>query len=110
MKQLLILVVFLLPLVSSINSFGYEQSKVIFFILTTTILGLWLLKTKLQFNLVTQVALGFVTVLLLSSLWGINLLNSFVGTEPYFQGWLLYAYLFVFFLIIQFSDIKLKNY
>lgn len=110
MNKLPLVAIFLLPLIPAAFGFGYEQTKVIFFIIVTSVLGVCLLKSKLQFDLTSQVALGFLTVLLLASCLGVNLFQSFFGVAPYYQGWLLYAYLFIFFLSVKSADIKLKEW
>mgnify|MGYP001559023186 CR=1 FL=1 len=110
-KQILILgIIFLLPLLGSFKGFGYEQIKVLFFIVSISLLGLFFIKKQIKWTTVSKLAGLFILALTLTSLIGINPQNSILGTYPYSQGAILYLYLFLFFLIVRGSNIKLKTY
>lgn len=108
----LLTIIFLLPLLSSYKGFGYEQIKVLFFLISISLIGLiWLLrKQKFKLTSVGKAAGIFIAVLSLASILGIDPKASILGSPPYFQGLILYAYLFLFFLLVSSSDIKLKTF
>lgn len=93
-------------------TFGYEQIKVLLFLLLITFSGfLWALsKPKLKLTSISKVGLGFIAILGLTSFLGLNPVLSFLGTEPYYQGWILYCYLFLFFLMVIGVNIEFKNW
>lgn len=111
-KILLLLTVFFTPLIYDWFNFGYEQAKVIFFILLTSLTFIfWILgKPKLKWDLIKTFSLIFILALLLTSITGLNLNNSLWGTEPYYQGWLTYFCLFIFSLMVSSLKIPLKYY
>ncbi|MDO8639073.1 MAG: O-antigen ligase family protein, partial [Candidatus Daviesbacteria bacterium] len=111
-RFLLLLAVFFTPLIGETFNFGYEQAKVIFFIFLISITFIfWLLgKPKLKWDLVKTFSLIFIIALLITSLTGLNFNNSLWGTEPYFQGWITYFYLFIFSLMVSSLKIPLKYY
>lgn len=108
--------ILLIPIIPSINFVGYEQVKVILFIILTTILGfVWWFGLffypkifLLKINLTLKFALVFIIILLVTSFLGFNPKDSILGTSPYFQGFLTYLYLFFFGLVIY--NLKLKLY
>lgn len=113
LKGGLLTTVFLLPLIGAVNGFGYELSKVIFFIFSVTTLGfLWIVASKNNLNIkrssISKAALVFLLVLLITSLTGIDLKSSLLGNQPYFQGLILYSYLCLFYLLTKTHEIKLK--
>ncbi len=112
LKILLLLTVFLTPLLGASNSFGYEQTKIAFFIFSSSLIGfIWLAgKPKLKWNLVKIASLGFIFILLVSSILGVDLKQSLLGSNPYFQGWLVYAYLGLFSVLVASSKIRLESY
>lgn len=101
----LLLTVFLIPIITPFQSFGYEKSKIFFFIVLTSLSGflwIWLVhqqKIKLRWNAIKIISLIFILILLLTSFLGINPMASLVGKEPYFQGWVIYGYLWFFALM-----------
>lgn len=111
-KFLLSLMIFILPLIGANKNLGYEQIKVfVFIIILTFICFLWLfLKPKIKLTNIRFAALLFFGSLVVTSFSGLNPLNSFTGVYPYFQGWVLYSYLFLFSLLISWINIKLETY
>lgn len=115
LKILLLLTVFLTPLIGATGNFGYEQAKVLFFIGLTSLSGfvwfLYLIKNpKFKWSGISKAAGLFSIVLLVTSLMGVNPTQSMLGSQPYFQGWVLYAYLFLFFLLVSWSKIRLQHW
>ena len=110
LKILLLLNLFLIPLLGSTGDFGYEQIKVVFFIVSITLIGfVWVFgKHKLKWNPIKIASSIFILTLFLTSILGINSRVSFLGNDPYFQGWVVYAYLFLFSFLISVSKLKLK--
>lgn len=102
---------FFIPLLGPYRDFGYEKTKVIFFLLSTSLVGfIWLLtKPKLQWDLIKIASLVFILVLFATSGLGLDFRASFLGTEPYFQGLALYAYLFLFSILVSSVKIKLEH-
>lgn len=114
-KSLLLLTVFLTPLIGAYGSFGYEQAKVFLFIVLTSLSGFvwffYLIKNpKFEWSGISRTAGIFIVILLITSLMGVNPAQSILGTQPYFQGWILYAYFFLFFLLVRVSKIKLEHW
>ncbi len=105
---LLLLTVFLTPLLGASFNFGYEQIKVLFFIVSISLSGfLWLMRRPIfRWTGISIVAGLFIITLFVTSIIGIEPQTSFFGSEPYFQGVILYAYLFLFFLLVSASKIK----
>lgn len=116
LKFLLLLIVFLTPLLNPIKSLGYEQTKVFFFIIFLTLGGfLWTIYSlrhpvKIAWSPIQKAATLFIAILFLTSILGVDRWNSFLGTQPYFQGAILYAYLYLFFLLISWSRISLEKW
>lgn len=112
LKLILLLIIFLTPLVGSLGGYGFEESKVIFFFLATTIASLLFIYLILIRSIVVvwsgiKTILGlFMLVLLLTSVFGIDWHNSLFGQPPYFQGFILYFYLYIFFILT--SSVKLS--
>lgn len=112
MKTTLLLTIFLIPLLGATNYLGYEQIKVLFFILSISLIGfVWVWKKPdLKWDLIRIISAVFILMLFIASVFGIDLKASFFGREPYFQGWILYAYLFLFALIASQAKIKLEHW
>lgn len=112
LKPLLLLTVFLTPLLGAYQALGYEQIKVLFFILSITLIGfIWVFKKpKLEWNLIRLASFIFILTLFIASVLGINPQGSLLGKEPYFQGTIVYAYLYLFSLLISQSKIKLESW
>ncbi len=112
LKFLLLLTIFLTPLLGAVGGLGYEQVKVLFFILNISLIGfLWMFKKpKVKWTNIKIASSFFILILFLTSILGIQPTYSFLGIPPYFQGWILYAYLVLFSLMVSSFDIKLKHY
>lgn len=110
LKVLLLLTLFTAPLLRPVNNLGYEQIKILFFILGTSLIGfIWLVKRPvLKWNLIKLTSFLFILSLFVTSLSGLDFRMSLLGKEPYFQGLILYAYLYLFSILISASAIKLK--
>ncbi|HBQ50898.1 hypothetical protein A3B42_02915 [Candidatus Daviesbacteria bacterium RIFCSPLOWO2_01_FULL_38_10] len=112
----LLLTVFLIPIITPFQSYGYELSRILFFIFLTSLSGflwLWLAhrkKIKLRWNKVKITSLIFVIILLFTSLLGIDPVFSLLGKEPYFQGWVIYVYLWLFSVMVATTPIEPKKW
>lgn len=103
---------FCIPLIGATGSFGYEQIKVLFFILSISLIGfVWLWKKpELKWDLIRIISAVFILILFIASVFGIDPKASFLGREPYFQGWVLYSYLALFALIVSQAKIKSEHW
>ncbi|MCL4366265.1 O-antigen ligase family protein [Patescibacteria group bacterium] len=112
LKILLFLTVFLVSLIESRGSFGYEQAKVLFFIISISAIGFtWLLaRQKFKWNLLTIASVVFILALFLTSFLGIDSKNSLLGSDPYFQGLVLYAYLWLFSLLVASAKVEFRQW
>lgn len=110
LSLLLLLTIFLTPLLGANKYFGYEQVKVFFFIASISLIAfLWMfLKPKLKWTFISLVSFIFISILFITSITGLNPTVSFLGNYPYFQGWIVYAYLFLFSLLVRESKIKIE--
>ncbi|MDO8638935.1 MAG: O-antigen ligase family protein, partial [Candidatus Daviesbacteria bacterium] len=109
LKVILLLIIFLTPLLTPFADFGYEQVKVLFFIFMITLAGfIWISlgKNLIKLTKIKIAGICFILALLVTSLTGLNSQVSILGTEPYYQGWILYVYLLLFALMI--SSVKIK--
>lgn len=109
-KTILLASLLILPWLGATNNFGYEHIKVLFFILSITLIGFSWMGKQVEWTLTGKAAAFFILILLTTSLTGINPKISLLGNQPYFQGWVLYAYLFLFYLIVKSIKIDLKEY
>ena len=109
-KGLLLGTLLILPLLEANNNFGYEQIKVLFFILSITLIGFFWKGKGFKWTLISKAAGLFILILLITSLMGIDAKSSLLGGEPYFQGWILYSYLYLFYLMVKTFKIELKIY
>lgn len=107
-RFILLFIIFLLPLLSATPELGYEEVKVLFFILAVFLAGL-LSKNKFKLSRIGIASALFLFILLITALTGIDPLKSIIGKEPYFQGLVLYSFLFLFFILISSSGINLKT-
>lgn len=106
--RLLLIGFCLIPLVY-LPTIGYEQTKVLAFILLVNAgLLVWIIqgvgKFKIRFgsiNPLFMLSLLFIVVLTTASVLGINPGRSFIGNPPYFQGVLLYLELFIFSILVS---------
>ncbi len=112
LKFLLFLTVFLTPLLGALKDLGYEQIKVFFFIVSISLISfVWILqKPVIKLSRIGYLSLVFIIILFLTSLLGVNPTTSILGIQPYFQGAILYAYLFLFSLIVKESRIKIEEW
>lgn len=116
-KFTLLFTIFLLPLLSTTPDLGFEEIKVFIFVILISISAiLWLFnyfqnpaKNNFKLTGAGKAAALFIVVLALTSAFGIDPMNSFVGRQPYFQGLVLYGYLFLFFILVSSSSINLKT-
>lgn len=92
------------------NNLGFEQIKVFFFILSITLMGFIWRGREFKWALISKIAGFFLVILLITSLLGLNIENSLLGTQPYFQSWILYSYLFLFYLMVKTFKIEIKKY
>lgn len=109
-EALLLLFIFLIPLIGAMGSFGYEQIKVSFFILSISLIGLLWLGRGLKWTRASVAAGLFILILLVTSAVGVDPKTSILGNQPYSEGWVVYAYLLLLALIVSSLGIKLKNY
>ncbi len=103
-EKMLLGVICLLPLLPALGGYGFEQIKVVFFLLTISLIGLlWLVtswKQKFTWTRLNIASLIFLMALLVSCLTGVDLEASLLGQFPYSQGWIVYVYLFSFSLMV----------
>lgn len=67
-------------------------------------------KIKLRWNAIKIISLIFILILLLTSFLGIDPMASLVGKEPYFQGWVIYGYLWFFSVMVSTTRIEPKKW
>ncbi|MBI2600340.1 O-antigen ligase family protein [Candidatus Daviesbacteria bacterium] len=112
-ELILIFTVFLIPLLPAHLNYGYEQIKVLFFVVLLSLAAFcWVYlyfqnpsKNQIKWTDLNKSALSFVTILFLTSIGGIDFTRSFLGEYPYFQGLILYLYLYLFYLLVSFTKI-----
>lgn len=105
-KTILLLTVFLIPLIGAYGNFGYEQIKVLVFIILATLSGFLWMGKGFKWSAISKAGGIFIALLLFTSFIGINPFQSILGAQPYFQGAVLYAYLYLFSLMV--SSVKIK--
>lgn len=114
-KFITLLLIFLIPIIIPFNFLGYEEAKVsIFYILVSFdgLVWLWLIaqkKIKPQLSLIKVSSIIFLSVLLFTSIFGLDPTASFFGQRPYLQGFLLYFFLFLFSVIVSTINLKLLD-
>ncbi len=112
LRVTLLLEIFLIPLLGP-GHLGFEQTKVIFFYIFTSLAGLiWLFllyqqKLRFQFDKISLIAGLFIVWLFITSLLGVDPVVSLLGAQPYLQGWLTYFMLYIFFLVLKDSKLPL---
>jgi hypothetical protein len=112
--SLLALTLFLIPLLVPVSGLGYEEVKVFAFLGFVILSGfifvynLGTKKLKIRWTKLKIAGLIFVSMLGLSSIAGIDPLGSLTGKYPYYQGVILYFFLYFFFLIVSESDIEVS--
>lgn len=108
----------IMPLLPAKLGLGYEQIKVLFFLLTTTILSIiWIIaslinpnrfylkKSSIHYSLIL-----FLILLLLTAIFGVNLPSSMLGNTPYFQGFIVYLYCYLLFIFVSTLPIKIAAF
>lgn len=112
LRSLLLITIVLIPLLGAFRGYGYEQVKVLAFLILVTLIGtVWAFaKLKFKFNLIAASGALFIVILLITSVLGVNPRDSLLGGEPYFQGWIVYVYLYLFSLLVSSIKIKLEYY
>lgn len=115
---ILLLTAFITPLIGLVGDIGYEQSKVLAFLFLTTLAGVFWLNSsfrgqngaRFRMGRIEKLGLFFVLVFLFTALAGIDIWASILGRYPYFQGWIVYAYLFLFCLMVRAANIPLRKW
>lgn len=110
LKNFLLAIIFILPLLQAQRSYGYEYIKILFFVFSISLIGLFWLGKGFKWTLISKLAGLFILVLLIASLAGINLQNSLLGKQPYFQGVIFYSYLYLFYLMVKTFKIEITEY
>lgn len=108
MNVFLLFTIFLIPLLPAVGYFGYEQIKVLFFIFATTALS-FMLNKGFKWSIITRLGAVFLLVLFIASLFGKDPKISILGKDPYYEGLIIYVFLFLFYLIIKKSRPKLQS-
>lgn len=113
-KLILPFTIFLVPLVGTVGYMGYEQAKVLVFIFLTTLVGIFWIFSKtgqtgrFKWQETDRAAGVFILTLLFTSFSGVDIFTSLLGKKPYFQGFIVYLYLFLFYLLARSFDISLR--
>lgn len=111
----LLLTVFITPLVPASFGFGYELIKVLIFLSLIIISGLifvfllYVKRVKIRWTKIKTASLLFLIILSITSFIGIHAFESLAGKYPYYQGLILYWFLFLFFLINSETKIAKKG-
>lgn len=116
-KPLILLTIFLIPLFQPVFGFGYEQIKVFVFLVLTSVVGLLWIKDHLrqpklyrfQYSEIRLSAIIFLLVLFISSLKSDDPISSLIGKQPYYQGFILYAYLLLFGIFVSIYQVSFVN-
>lgn len=109
----LLAIIFITPLIPAYFGLGYELIKVLSFLVLTLISGfifVYLLsvkKIKIRRSKIQAAGLVFLIILSITSVLGIHPVESLAGGHPYFQGLILYWFLFLFYLMV--SEIALDR-
>ncbi len=114
-RVLILLELILLPLLPATSQFGYEHIKILFFIFSTSLMVfIWMVlllqgRLKVYWTIIKLLSFLFVTILLVSSIIALDPLASITGRDPYYQGWVVYGYLFLLSLVISTVGVDLKQ-
>ncbi len=102
-SALMLILIGLMPIIQPAPGFGYEQTKVLLFLGGVSLLGVLsvFLPGRIVWGRVEAAGILFLLALFASALLGLNSQNSIIGTNPYYQGWVMYAYLMLFFLLVR---------
>lgn len=98
------------PLLGYYQGLGYEQIKVLFFILSLVLIGLGWRKIKFKITPISILGGIFILVIIATSFIGIDFQSSLLGKPPYFQGVILYIFLYFFYLLVTSFKIEFKQY
>lgn len=115
LKFLLPVTVFTTPLIPAGFGFGYESIKVLNFLVFSILSGLiftYLIYKKeiqIRFSSIKILGLLFLIILGFSSVLGIDFFSSLMGRFPYYQGLILYGFLWLFFVMISEVNISYLN-
>lgn len=111
-KRIFLSGIFLAPLIFPFFGFGFENSKVIFLLFYILLVSvLWnFSRISFQWTNVKILSAIFIGVLWLTSFTGIDPKSSILGSPPYFQGVLIYTFLFLFSIIVSTSKIPLSTF
>ena len=117
-QAILLFSIFLTPLLEAKHPFGYEQVKVLFFmsamIICIALLFVYHLRSRrdISFRLtsIDKKVLLFITILFIASLFGTNPLASIFGLPSYYQGAILYLFLFTFYMLVKLIRVSTKVY
>jgi len=107
LNSLLVLTIFLVPVLPAYFDLGYEQIKVLCYLILLISAGtlftyfLFIKQARNHWSRVKITALAFLVILSVTSFAGIHPLESVTGKFPYFQGLILYWFLFLMFLIVS---------
>lgn len=115
---ILLLTVFLVPLIPATGGFGFEQAKILIFLgLVSVAGGIWAVwwfryptQPLVRWSKPKLVGVIFLFILLVASMLGVEPLKSVIGAAPYFQGWLIYAYLFLLYLLVSHLKVPLLHW
>lgn len=110
LNKFLLLIIFLIPLLEANGNFGYEQIKILFFIVSISLIGVFWMGRGIKWTLIGKTAGLFILILLVTSFTGLDPKSSLLGREPYFQGFILYSYLFLFYLMVKTFKVELEKY
>lgn len=121
----MLLAVFLIPLIPATLGFGYELIKIVIFLSLTIISSLIYLygssyqyhksingrsmNCDLRWTKIKKAGLIFLIILSLASVFGIHPLESLVGKHPYYQGLVIYWFLFLFSLMVSEIGVSKKK-
>ncbi len=117
LPSLIFLILGITPLIEAQNKYGYEYPKVLFFICSAIVALLFfeIAPAKIRQNLFSKSFLTILGVLFLASISFSSLflpqpLQGLVGRYPYFQGIILYLFLFLFSLLVKNCNVSLRKY
>lgn len=115
---ILLLSVFLVPLIPATGGFGFEQAKILTFLGLVSIAGgIWAVwwskhptQAAVKWSKPKLAGAIFLLILFVASLLGVEPLKSIIGVVPYFQGWIIYAYLFLLYLLVSHLKVPLLHW
>lgn len=113
---MVLLMLLVIPLIPAGFGQGYEQIKVLFFLMSGTLIsGIWIVASftnparfKVKNTALHLAVLAFIGSLIITSAFGIDFSTSLLGNPPYYQGLIVYLYCYLLFLIISTVPIKVN--